>query len=118
MKKIIFALTLVLFGFASMAQTVPANTTTTKTPDPDKVAARQAVKTDMQTLKADALTLKADKKAGNTTAVATDKAKIAADRAALKTAVKNAKALGIKKPLKPYAKQIAKRRQALKAKGK
>jgi hypothetical protein len=117
MKKIIFALTLVVFGFVSMAQTT-TTTNTPKTPDPAKVAARQAIKTDMQTLKADALTLKADKKAGNTTAIAADKAKIAADRAALKTAVQNAKALGIKKPLKPYAKQIAKRRQALKAKGK
>ena len=107
MKKIFFGLTLVLFAVASMAQTTtPA--TTPKTPDPVKVAARQAVKADVKTLMADEKTLKADKKANNTAAVTADKAKIKADRAVLKTAVHQAKVAGVKKPLKPYAKRLAK----------
>jgi hypothetical protein len=109
MKKIILGAAMVLFAIASMAQT-------TTTPDPAKVAARQDIRKDEQTLKQDQKTFVADKKANNAAAVAADKAKIQADRATLKTAVQQAKTVGIKKPLKQIAKQNARRRQAARPK--
>jgi hypothetical protein len=115
MKKIILGAAMVLFAIASMAQTTP---TTPPTPDPAKVAARQDIRKDEQTLKQDQKTLIADKKANNATAVAADKQKIQADRATFKTAVQQAKAVGIKKPLKQIARQNARRRQVAKPKGK
>jgi ABC-type transporter MlaC component len=108
MKKIILGAAMVLFAIASMAQTKT-------TPDPAKVSARQAVKSDVQTLKQDQKTFIADKKANNTAALAADKQKAQADRATLKTAVKQAKAVGVKQPLKPMVKQAARRRQAMRA---
>ena len=116
MKKIIFAFTLVLFAAVSMAQTAPA-TPPVKTPDPAKVEARKEVKTDMQTLKQDELALKTAKKSNDATALAAAKVKVKADRVALKAAVKQAKALGVKPP-KGMAKQMAKRRAAIKARHK
>ena len=116
MKKIIFAFTFVLFAAVSMAQsTTPA--TPAKTPDPAKVAARAAVKTDMQTLKQDEIALKTAKKSNDATALTAAKAKVKADRVTLKAAVKSAKALGVKPP-KGLAKQGVKRKSPPKKKGK
>jgi len=116
MKKIILAFTLVLFAVASMAQTAPA-TNPVKTPDPAKVAARQEIKTDMQTVKQDQVALKQAKKSNDATALAAAKQKLQADRATLKTAVKSGKKLGVKPP-KGLKKQKPKKGNAHKPKGK
>lgn len=116
MKKIIFAFTLVLFAVTSMAQTA-TTTPPVKTPNPAKVEAKKEVKTDLQTLKQDEIALKTAKKSKDAAALAVAKQKVQADRVALKTAVKQAKAVGVNPP-KGMAKQIAKRRQAVKARHK
>ena len=113
MKKIIFAFTLVLFAAVTMAQT-PA---TPKTVDPAKVEARKEVKTDLQTLKQDQLALKTAKKSNDPAALAAAKTTMQADRAKLKTAVKHARAVGVKPP-KGMATKMAKRRQTRKTTGK